>query len=53
MQSQTVDLQRYRATSGERNFIKQINVPIFLEAVETMYLDNVIQRNRDNVKTLI
>ena len=40
MQSQTVDLQRYRATSGERNFIKQIKAPIFLEtvlAVEIMY----------------
>ena len=28
-----VDLQRYRATSGKRNFIKQIKVPVFLEAV--------------------
>ena len=28
-----VDLQRYRATSGERNFIEQIKAPIFLEAV--------------------
>ena len=24
---------RYRPTSGERNFIKQIKAPIFLEAV--------------------
>ena len=28
-----VDLQRYRATSGERNFIERIKAPIFLEAV--------------------
>ena len=28
-----VDLQRYRATAGERNFIEQIKAPIFLEAV--------------------
>ena len=35
-----VDLQRYRATSGERNFTEQVKAPIFLEAViaiETMY----------------
>ena len=34
-----VDLQRYRAASGERNFIEQIKAPIFLEvvlAIETM-----------------
>ena len=28
-----VDLQRYRATSGERNFIERIKAPIFLDAV--------------------
>ena len=28
-----VDLQRYRATSGERKLIEQIKSPIFLEAV--------------------
>ena len=28
-----VDLYRYRATSGERNFIEGIKAPIFLEAV--------------------
>ena len=28
-----VDLQGYRATSGERNFIERIEFPIFLEAV--------------------
>ena len=28
-----VDLQRYRATSGERNFIEQIKAPILEEAV--------------------
>ena len=28
-----VDLYRYRATSGERNFIERIKAPIFLEAV--------------------
>ena len=27
-----VDLQRYRATSRERNLIEQIKAPIFLEA---------------------
>ena len=37
-----VDLERYRATSGERNFIEQMKAPIFLEAVlaimqETQY----------------
>ena len=26
-------LQRYRVTSGERNYIEWINAPIFLEAV--------------------
>ena len=28
-----VDLERYRATSGEKNFIERIKTPIFLEAV--------------------
>ena len=28
-----VDLQRYKANSGERNFIEQLKAPIFLEAV--------------------
>ena len=28
-----VDLLRYRATSGKRNFIERIKAPIFLEAV--------------------
>ena len=28
-----VDLQRYRATSGEKNFLEKIKTPIFLEAV--------------------
>ena len=33
MQGHAVDLQRYRATSGERNFIEWIKIQIFLEAV--------------------
>ena len=33
MQGHIVDLKRYRATSGERNFIEQIKAPIFLKAV--------------------
>ena len=28
-----IDLQRYRATSGDRHFKKRIKAPIFLEAV--------------------
>ena len=40
MHGHMIDLQRYRATSGERNFIEQTNPPIFLE-------------NRDNVRALI
>ena len=40
MHGRMVDLQRYRATSGERNFIERIKAPIFLEevlATEIMY----------------
>ena len=37
MQSRMVDLQRYRATSGERNFTERIKAPIFLQVV----VDNV------------
>ena len=33
MQGHAVDLQRYRATSGERNFTEWIKIQIFLEAV--------------------
>ena len=33
MQGHMLDLKRYRTTSGKRNFIEQIKVPIFLEAV--------------------
>ena len=33
MQCCKVYLQRYRKTSGQRNFIKQTKAPIFLEAV--------------------
>ena len=33
IQGRMVDLQRYRATSRERNFIERIKDPIFLEAV--------------------
>ena len=33
MQGHIVGLQRYRATSGERNFIEQIKVQIFLQEV--------------------
>ena len=38
-----VDLKRYRATSGERNFIERIKIPIFLEVV----------LERDNLKAPI
>ena len=43
-------LQRYRATSEERNFIERIKTPIFLEAVleiEAMY-NPPIQFRREN-----
>ena len=33
MHERMVDLWRYRAPSGERNFVERIKVPIFLEAV--------------------
>ena len=33
MHDRIVDLQRYRATSGERNFTERIKASIFLEAV--------------------
>ena len=33
MQGHMLDLKRYRTTSGKRNFIEKIKVPIFLEAV--------------------
>ena len=33
MQGHKVDLLRYRATSGEKNFIEKIKAPIYLEAV--------------------
>ena len=28
-----VDLQRYRTTLGQRNFIEKVKAPIFLEAI--------------------
>ena len=40
MHGRMVDLWRYRASSGERNFVERIKAPIFLEAVlaiEIMY----------------
>ena len=36
MHSQMVDLQRYRANSGEENFIEQIKAIILLEEVLTI-----------------
>ena len=33
MQGRMVDLQRYRAALGERNFIEQIKAPTFFEVV--------------------
>ena len=33
MHGRMVDLWRYRASSGERNFVERIKAPIFLEAV--------------------
>ena len=36
MHSQIVDLQRYRAKSGEENFIEQIKAIILLEEVLTI-----------------
>ena len=33
MQGRILDLQRYRATSGERNFVERIKAPIFLKAI--------------------
>ena len=36
MHSQIVDLQRYRANSGEENFIEQIKAIILLEEVLTI-----------------
>ena len=40
MQGRIVDLQRYRATSAERNFVEQIKAPIFLEAVTATEIKN-------------
>ena len=47
-------LKRYRETSGERNFIKQISTPNFLEAVlaiETMQGSQSNLEEKDNFKT--
>ena len=33
LQGHMVELQRYRATPGEKNFLEQIMTPIFLEEV--------------------
>ena len=43
MQHHVVDLQRYRATSGERHFIEQIKAPISLEAVLATKIRDPIQ----------
>ena len=42
-----VDLLRYRATSGEINFIKRIKVSIFLEAVLAI---EIIQEPQSNLE---
>ena len=40
-----VDLQRYRATSGETNFIERIKAPIFLEVILAIDIMQVPQLN--------
>ena len=40
-----VDLQKYRATSGEGNFIGRIKAPIFLEAVLAIEIMSQPQSN--------
>ena len=42
-----VDLQRYSETPGERNFIEQIKVPIFLEAVLPI---EIVQERQSNLE---
>ena len=41
MHDRMVDLQRYTATSGERDFVERIKAPIFLVAVSAIYIYNV------------
>ena len=38
MHDRMVDLQRYTATSGERDFVERIKAPIFLVAVSAIYI---------------
>ena len=45
MQGCIVDLQRYRATFGETNFIKQVKAPIFLEEVSAIGIMQELQSN--------
>ena len=50
MQGHMVYLSRYRAASGERNFIEQIKVPISLEAV---LATEIIQEPQSNLEQKI
>ena len=49
MQGRMADLLRYRATSGERNFIERIKASIFLEAVLAI---DVMQDPQSNLEEL-
>ena len=48
MHRRMVDLQRYRATSGEKNFMERIKAPIFWEAVLTVEMRASIQFRRES-----
>ena len=48
MQGCIVDLQRYRATFGETNFIKQVKAPIFLEEVLAIGIMQELQSNLED-----
>ena len=55
MQGRTLDLKRYRATSGERNVVERINAPIFLEAIlaiETLQEPQSNLEEKDNPSIL-
>ena len=40
-----IDLQRYRETSGKRNFIEQLKTPIFSKAVLVIEIMQQLQSN--------
>ena len=47
MHGRMADLKRYRAISGERNFIERTKAPIFFEAVSAI---EIFKRSQLNLK---